>query len=91
MSKKTLAHPVPVAKPRTLPPRAGQVYKVPRRGKPARHVRLTRVRGLRGKQPKATYIQVTKSGRKKSPTVNTTWLTWAGEKWSLPANWVLCS
>jgi hypothetical protein len=74
-------------------PKSGQVYRVPRRGKPARHVRLTRVRGLKGPQPKAAYIEVTRSGRKKGKITNLTWLQWDAtrKKWSVPPHWVLCS
>ena len=45
--------------------RAGQVYRCVRRGKPPRHVRVTRVTGKESAQPRAHLVEVTRSGRRK--------------------------
>ena len=68
----------------------GQIYRVPRRGKAARHVQVAGVR--KGQQPKASYFLVTRTGNRaeaKSTPLRVTWLTWDGRAWVPPAQWEL--
>lgn len=73
--------------------KAGQVYRVPREGKPAHHVKVLRVAGKKTHQPKIHYVLVTKSGKRKplgsGLTHLVTWMTWDGKAWSPPGVWQL--
>jgi hypothetical protein len=44
---------------------AGNTFRVPRAGKPARHVRIVRVQRAANQSPCAYYIQITRSGNRK--------------------------
>ena len=71
-------------RPDHLAVKAGQHYKVPRAGKPARHVRVLRVRGKNSRQPTAVYVEVTRSGRKKVRAIEAVrWLQWNGKQWDM--------
>jgi hypothetical protein len=64
----------------------GQTYRVPRRGKQAAYVRITRV--TKGQQPKVSYRRVTRSGRKRSgEMVLRRWLSFFEGAWRLPPDW----
>ena len=73
--------------------KAGQIYRVPRLGKPAHHVRVVRVVRINSDQPKVHYRPVTKSGKKKpiayGLTHLTSWLHWDGSMWVPPSVWQL--
>jgi hypothetical protein len=64
----------------------GDTFRIPRAGKPARHVRIVRILGRKGHQPKAKYIQVTRSGKRKTKKGEeiTAWLTWVDGQWTIP-------
>ena len=80
------------AKP-LLTVKSGQTYKVHRPGKPAHHVRVTRIIGKTSHQPKIRYRLVTRSGKKKALGYGldylTCWLQWTGTTWSPPSTWEL--
>jgi hypothetical protein len=55
---------------------AGQCYRVPRAGKPARHVVVARVTGKNSNQPKALIYEVTRGGVRKDKDTFPHWLQW---------------
>jgi hypothetical protein len=64
----------------------GQLFKVPRKGKPAAFVRVVGVRW--GQQPKVTLRRVTRSGgRRSGETDFRHWLQFVSGVWRLPENW----
>ena len=70
--------------------RRGQVYRVPRRGKPARHVKVAGVQRTEPRQPKASYYLVTRSGRRVEPKgamLYQRWLEWRDGAWRFPSSW----
>jgi hypothetical protein len=72
----------------TIAVKTGQIYRVPRNGKPAHHVKIVRV--TKGQQPKARYILVTRSGKRKTPKSAhpiVAWLQWSDGSWQMPLGW----
>jgi hypothetical protein len=89
-------------KPKPIPVRAGEIYRVPRKGKPAAFVKITRVvKGVvvkvRGKlhyaQPKVAFKRVTKMGKKRAGEKHPAkhWLQFRDGAWHLPAAWELAA
>lgn len=71
----------------TITARRGEIYRVPRVGKPAAYVRILGVR--RGDQPKVRYRRVTKAGGRRSGELEALrWLQWREGAWRLPADWL---
>lgn len=61
----------------------GQIYRVPRKGAPARHVRIARVTRKSGPQPVAIYSEVTRNGRGKGRAVIRHHLQFDGRAWTM--------
>jgi hypothetical protein len=68
--------------------KVGDCFELPRPGKPARHVRIVRILGRTGHQPKAKYVLITRIGKRKTKRGMeiTTWLTWDADlgQWRVP-------
>lgn len=72
----------------------GQVYRLPRQGKPARHVRIVRILDNDIQQPKARYLLVTKSNKPKErrhpeERLALCWLQFRDGSWRMPARFEL--
>lgn len=68
------------------------MYRVPRQGKPARHIRIVRLIQPRSRQPKVRYVLVTKSGKRKQPkgaVLPVSWLVWRDGAWHMPPGFEL--
>jgi hypothetical protein len=69
---------------------AGQIYRVPRAGKPANHVKVVRVKN-KPDGPVIHYVPVTRTGNKKPIGYGLkhleTRLTRGADGWSLPMGW----
>lgn len=82
-------------KPEPLGVEAGQTYRVRRAGKPAAHVRVVKVVGREGPQPKIWYRPVTKSGGPKPIGLGkkvkhlTSWMARRDGQWCPPPEWEL--
>ena len=62
---------------------AGDTFRVPRAGKPARHVRIVRVQRAANQSPCAYYVEVTRTGRRKSGDTIRHVLTWRDGAWRM--------
>lgn len=68
----------------TIAVKKGQFYRTRPQRKGA-HWRYARIIGVsKGQQPKVTYVEVTKTGKKKSSIVGRAWLQIREGEWQLP-------
>lgn len=74
---------VPRAPARKVAVKRGQIYRCSRPGLAARHVKVVGVAGANSNQPRASLVEVTRSGRKKGSVQFRSSLRWSENAWRM--------